>query len=60
MFPVNLKISISTIYSYRYNIIGGNDHIDRRIGSEDQWNIFWMQKNFLSMHKQGNCACNKE
>lgn len=60
MFPVNLQASISTIYRYRYHSNGSNDHINRRMGSEDQLNIFLIQKKIQSLHKQGNCAYNKE
>lgn len=45
MFSVNLQASISAVYRYRYHINGSSDHINRRIISEDQWNIFWIQKN---------------
>lgn len=61
MFPVNLQASISIIYRYRYPINGSNDHINRRIGSEDQWNIFWMQKKRSSQWTNtGNCACYRD
>lgn len=64
MFPVNLQASISIIYGYRYPINGSNDHINRRIGSEDQWNIFWMQKKDpvseqiqVIVHATETCGC---